>query len=306
MRQEYEHSKGSLKRNRKGQFHKINKILYDLFKKCCEANIYPDGQMLKEDALETKKHLNNDELLTFTASSGWLEKWKISYGIRETRVNGEASEVSGETVNKWMERLWELTKDYDPIDIWNMDETGYFFKALPEKGLAEKKSQARGGKKSKTRLTIALFVSAAGEKVIEPIVIWRSTKPRCFKKLINPKRPYDVHYYSSQKSCMASEIMDSVLTKINRKMAAAKRKILFFMDNAPCHPENFVVSYSNIKVLFLPKNITSRLQPLGVGIIKNFKVKYQRILSRIDDNGKASEIIEEIYVLKAISWIKAP
>ena len=53
-----------------------------------------------------------------------------------------------------------------------MDETGCFFKALPEKGLAEKKSQARGGKKSKTRLTIiAFFVSAAGEKVIEPIVI---------------------------------------------------------------------------------------------------------------------------------------
>ena len=46
-----------------------------------------------------------------------------------------------------------------------MDETGCFFKALPEKGLAKKKSQARGGKKSKTRLTIAFFVNAAGEKL---------------------------------------------------------------------------------------------------------------------------------------------
>ena len=73
---------------------------------------------------------------------------------------------------------------------------------------------------------------------------------------------------------MTSEIMDSVLTKFNRKMAAAKRNILLFMDNTPCHPENFAVSYSNIKVLFLPKNTTSRLQPLGVGIIRNFKVKY--------------------------------
>ena len=117
-----------------------------------------------------------------------------------------------------------------------MDETGYFFKALPEKGLAEKKSQTRGGKKSKTRPAIAFFVSAAGEKVIEPIVIWRSAKPRCFKKLVKPKRPYDVHYYSSQKSWMTSEIMDSVLTKINRKMAAARRSILLFMDNAHCHP----------------------------------------------------------------------
>ena len=44
--------------------------------------------------------------------------------------------------------------------------------------------------------------------------------------------------------------MHSVLTKINRKMTAAKRNILLFMDDAPCHPEIFVVSYSNIKVVF--------------------------------------------------------
>ena len=45
---------------------------------------------------------------------------------------------------------------------------------------------------------------------------------------------------------MTSEIMDPVLTKINRKMAAAKRNILLFMYNALCHPDNFIVSFSNI------------------------------------------------------------
>ena len=119
----------------------------------------------------------------------------MSYSIRENKVNGEAGEVSGETVNAWMEILWELAKDYDPVDIWNMDETCCFFKAFLEKGLAEKKSQARGGKKAKTRLTIAFFVNAAGERVIGPIVIWGSAKPRCFKNLINPKRPYDARLF---------------------------------------------------------------------------------------------------------------
>ena len=68
------------------------------------------------------------------------------------------------TVSAWMERLVELTRSYELADIWNMDETGYFFKVLPEKGLAEKKTQARGGQKSKARLTIAYFVNAAGQK----------------------------------------------------------------------------------------------------------------------------------------------
>ena len=68
-------------------------MLYEWFKKGCEANIYPDEQMLKEEALEIKKHLNNDEYLTVTASNRWLEKSKILYGIREKRVNGEAGEA---------------------------------------------------------------------------------------------------------------------------------------------------------------------------------------------------------------------
>ena len=37
---------------------------------------------------------------------------------------------------------------------------------------------------------------------------------------------------------------------VNRKIAAATRNILLFMDKPPCNPENFVVSYSIIKVVF--------------------------------------------------------
>ena len=48
-------------------------------------------------------------------------------------------------VSGWIERLWELTRDYEPAEIWNIDETGCFFKAQPEKGLVAKKSQARVG-----------------------------------------------------------------------------------------------------------------------------------------------------------------
>ena len=65
-----------------------------------------------------------------------------------------------------------------------------------------------------------------------------------------------------------------------------------------------------MKVAFLPKNTTSRLQPLDAGIISNLKVKYRKrllkfVISRADDNRKVSEIIQEVDVLKAISWIKA-
>ena len=88
--------------------------------------------------------------------------------------------------------------------IWTKQAA--FFKALPEKGLAEKKNQARGGKKSKTRLTIAFFVNAAREKAIEPLVVWRSKKPRCFKNIKSLSRPHGIHYYSNLKAWILQKL----------------------------------------------------------------------------------------------------
>ena len=122
---EYEEFKGNLKRKRKDQFSYINKTLYDWFIKCCAANIYPDRPMLKEEAMEIKKWLGKVEFKSFTVSNSWLEKWKISYGIRERKVNGEAREVAQYMVSVWMERL---TRGYELGDIWNMDETGCFLR----------------------------------------------------------------------------------------------------------------------------------------------------------------------------------
>ena len=50
-----------------------------------------------------------------------------------------------------------------------MDESGCFLKALHGKRLVEKGKEAKGGKKSKQRFSIAFFVNAAGEKIAEPV-----------------------------------------------------------------------------------------------------------------------------------------
>ena len=79
---------------------------------------------------------------------------------------------------------------------------------------------------------------------------------------------------------MTGNIMHNVLTKLNAKMKSEKRSTLLFIDGAGCHPESLAEpgKYSNIKVVFLPPNTTSVLQPLDLGIIKNFKVYYRKLL----------------------------
>ena len=69
-----------------------------------------------------------------------------------------------------------------------MDELGLLFKALPEKGLAEKSRRCKGGKNSKQRLAAAFFVAADGAKISEPVVIWKSKSPRCFQNIQDKTR----------------------------------------------------------------------------------------------------------------------
>ena len=60
--------------------------------------------------------------------------------------------------------------------------------------------------------------------------------------------------------------------------------------------------FSNIKIVFLPKNTASRLQPLDAGIIQNFKVKYRKslvkyVFLRINDNLSAAEVVQDVNIL---------
>ena len=136
-----------------------------------------------------------------------------------------------------------------------------------------------------------------GKNAIKPLVVWRSKKPCYCKNIKSLSRPHGIHYYSNPKAWMTTGIMTSILSKTNRQMEVAKRKIILFMDNTPWHPESLSERYSNIKILFLPKNAIFRLQPLDAGIIRNFKLKYCKKflkfeISRINDNVKATDIIQ--------------
>ena len=75
-----------------------------------------------------------------------------------------------------------------------------------------------------------------------------------------------------------------------------------------CALQLYQISLTNIKLVLLAKNIRSRLQPLDAGIIRNFKLKYRKLLlfvvfSRINNSQIASQIIEEVHILGATSQL---
>ena len=90
-------------------------------------------------------------------------------------------------------------------------------------------------------------------------------------------------------------------------MKKEKKNVILFWDNATAHPNSLTDMHSNIKIVFLPKNITSRFQP-DAGIIQSFKTKYQKnfmcyVIARINDDLFPSEIAKGIDILQAIIWV---
>ena len=83
---DYATFEGNRKWIRLGKFNKLNEAMYLWYIKCCAANMYPTGALIKEKALLMKEKMieSNPELDRFHASNGWLGSFKTTYGIRET------------------------------------------------------------------------------------------------------------------------------------------------------------------------------------------------------------------------------
>ena len=78
----------SKKRNCYGKYHNINEILFKWYKTYCASNIYPNGVMLKEETMAIKEQFQNSDF-----DDGWLDCWKTTYSVKESRIVGEAGDV---------------------------------------------------------------------------------------------------------------------------------------------------------------------------------------------------------------------
>jgi len=157
------------------------------------------------------------------------------------------------------------------------------------------------------RITVLLIANALGEKET-PVIIGNSQKPRCFKNVQDKKRPCGTYYYANKKAWVDSELMEEILKTLNRKCAGDDHIILLFIDNAPSHPQSFIDCFSHVKVVFLPKNTTSKLQPCDAGIIQALNSRYRKLLlrhviARVSDGKRASEIADSVNILTAIRWL---
>ncbi|XP_053406646.1 tigger transposable element-derived protein 4-like [Mercenaria mercenaria] len=264
----------------------INDLCLKWFNDATGRRINVSGPLLKERALKYAQDLGVND---FKASNGWLESFLKRNNIVFKTMSGERGDVDKTVVQDWKDKLPSLCEGYEPENIFNMDETGLFYRDSTKSTYFKKGEDCSGGKRSKERLTVALCASMTGNDF--------------FGKRSN--RWLSGSRKTNKKAWMTGEIFEEWLHWFDRQMKG--RKVLLFVDNAPSHPQ---VNLKNVNVKFLPPNTTSLCQPMDQGIIQAMKLKYRKkqlqyVISQMElKQGKSGfDLLKDISVLDAIYWV---
>ena len=266
--------------------------------------------LLLEKASELAKDSRLEVGGNLKFSNGWAHNFKRRHGIRQFVMHGEGGSASEEDVRKARELLKLALGDYKIEDIYNMDETGLFYRMSPNRSLAS--AERRGVKKDKARITVALCSNANGSDKLPPLVIGKTKSPRCFKNV--RVENLGVRYHYNQKSWMRGPIFESFLERLNARVRG--RNAVLLVDNASSHHVPLAntelvgglmqARYSeSLLIMFLPPNLTSAIQPMDAGVISTFKVYYRSIFLK----WKVREIDQDrpdtkLNILQAIHFVR--
>lgn len=242
---------------KKSEYEKTSEALFLWFSQQRQKGNPISGPILKEKALFFRNELKEGDN-TFTASEGWLDRWKKRYGVRQLEICGEKLSADSEAVVQFCERFNKivLEENLTMDQIYNCDETGLNYKMLPKKTLASKEETAAPGhKKSKERVTVLAASNASGDHKLKLLVIGKSARPRALKNITKGALP--VTYTNQKAAWMDKNIFKKWFhedfvpeTKKYLRKKGLPMKAILTLDNAGCHPNEEELKCGDIRTLF--------------------------------------------------------
>lgn len=121
---------GKRKKIRNSNYEDVEMAVLKWFTYARSQNVPISGLLLKEKALEIAKEIGVSE---FSASNGWIERFKERNKLSFKKVCGEAAAVNLSDVSDWKtSTLKDVLERYTSDDVFNLDETGLFYRLLPD------------------------------------------------------------------------------------------------------------------------------------------------------------------------------
>lgn len=288
-----EHVRGSaplkstvITKKRSGAIYEMEKLLTiwmeDQIQKCMPLSlrvIQAKARSLFEDV---KGKFDNPDV-KFMASNGWFNRFKMRSNFHNVKVSGEAG-IDHKAAETYPGVIKKIIEDggYTAQQIFNVDEAGLFWKKMPECIYISKEGKTmQGFTIAKDRLMLLLGSNAAGDHRLKPLLVYHSENPRALKHIDKASLP--VYYHANRKAWITEAIFEtwfanSFVPEVEKycREKDITFKILLILDSAPGHPAHLNDVHPNVKVMFLPPNTTSLIQPMDQGVIVNFKAYYVR------------------------------
>lgn len=207
------------------KFPELEKILVSWLEAARRMNLPMPPAMMKVKATDVAStlQLSTDD---FKASDGWLRRFRDRNGIGSLNLYGEGGEVDRNHPDMLLKlsQLEQLIDQYDEDNVYNMDETGLFFRLIPRYTLLlphEDIQTARGKKTQKERVTLTVCCNATGSHKVPLHMIGKPAKPAC---MVN--REWPLCYHHQKKVKIAVPVTDANIM--------SELRFLLGMDGSPC------------------------------------------------------------------------
>ncbi|XP_076301090.1 uncharacterized protein LOC143219133 [Lasioglossum baleicum] len=226
----------------------------------------------------------------FKASRGWIAKFKQRHQIRLVNTYCEKACTDEDGADSFVHNFKRYIEEEDISleNIYNMNETGLLWKALPSRTVArgtEQRVSVSGYKMRKDRLTVGLCANATGTHKITPLVVHKFKKPRALRDLMDQ---LPVIFKTQIKAGMNQPIFvdwfDNHFKKAVRQYQLENRlcgKVILLVNNSINH--KFPIDYKHddtFEVRYLPPNTEPLIQPMDQGVIEKLKRRFRHKLSQ--------------------------
>ncbi|XP_038067336.1 tigger transposable element-derived protein 4-like [Patiria miniata] len=277
-------------------------------------NILVTRQILEEKAKSLAKKLG---FPNFTLSDGWLDLFKarnnVSFNVVARAGAAGVSDERKALSSTSQLRVHQMVKDwlitdlspllvvYKPSNIFNANETGIFYRLLPDRLLAFKGKACNGGERSEERLTAMVCANMDGSEKLPLLVIGNTKKPQCLANV----KSLPTLYEANKTAWMTSDIFEAWARNIDKLCQKKNRKIAIVIDSCPAHPH--ITGLKSVTLVFLSPLTAANLQPMEQGIIRNLKMHYRRqlitsFLAAVDRKETYHPTVLDAMILLKKSW----
>ncbi|XP_054275152.1 tigger transposable element-derived protein 2-like [Macrosteles quadrilineatus] len=294
---------------RKGKHARVEKALYHWFEYNKSKGFPVSGQLLQQKALHFKEKIDGEEGEQFSASEGWLDRWKKRFGIG-LLVNDNENE------NDYF--VEELRKDLECSNlkeeqIYCCGQTLLNYRLLPPNILGSNNKVTEEYDVNEETMMLFACCNATGGHKLRLTFIVKSDKFQEFETVKdNELLPFGFFHHKEVwldddifKTWFHNEFVPAVEKDLLSKQLA--RKAVLLVTYYPAFSCLSELHDKDIRVIFIPVHAASSCQPMNQGVFELLKKKYwcrllRSVISTRTDCEDCITTVRNVEIIEAIQF----